>query len=179
VAEAAAGTSEAASLGEQQADASAEGGRVRRRKDETYEKYKARRDKRMQEAYKSLAPEEIERRMKIGQANSKRVPWNKGRKHSPGGCARSQLSVQHAPALGSAAAEAACVLERRPAAGAGSWQRLHHRAVSAHLGQRKRQRAILLLLLLVLLLCAAQQAVHRCAPLLAQPPAMLSLLQRR
>jgi hypothetical protein len=84
LAEPAAGAGEAAARGEEHAAASS-GGKIRRRKNESYEQYKARRDKRMQEEYKSLSPEEVERRMKIGQANSKRVPWNKGRKHSPGG----------------------------------------------------------------------------------------------
>jgi hypothetical protein len=74
-----------AGVGEQQAAAADNTPTpVRRRKNESYDQYKARRDKRMAELYKNLTPDEIERRKRIGQANSNRVPWNKGRKHSPG-----------------------------------------------------------------------------------------------
>lgn len=79
------GESNEAGVGEQQAAAADDKPTpVRRRKNESYDQYKARREKRMAELYKNLSPDEIERRMKIGQANSNRVPWNKGRKHSPG-----------------------------------------------------------------------------------------------
>ena len=51
----------------------------------SYERYAARRKRRIEERDAArLTEEERARRAKIGEANKGRVPWNKGRRHSPG-----------------------------------------------------------------------------------------------
>jgi len=51
----------------------------------SYERYTARRRRRIEERDAArLTEEERARRAKIGEANKGRTPWNKGRKHSPG-----------------------------------------------------------------------------------------------
>ncbi len=52
-----------------------------------YEQYAERRRRRVEERdAERLTESERARRARIGEANKGRVPWNKGRKHRPGGC---------------------------------------------------------------------------------------------
>jgi hypothetical protein len=55
----------------------------------SYARYAARRKRRVEERDAArLTEDERMRRSKIGEANKGRVPWNKGRKHTPGAGAR-------------------------------------------------------------------------------------------
>lgn len=64
--------------------------------DNLYERYKQKRRRRVEEVNPALKEEEKQRRQRIGQANCGRVPWNKGRKHTPETVAKIRESVKEA-----------------------------------------------------------------------------------